>query len=457
MNLRKITLRYMGWCPGVEAASKFIPDRDIPPSRVALLVVLAAFVSVSSFIATQRVLNAVVYPSASTVSVNNDSPVLAVSEDVIYIAMNVETTMKGSAGTLPKYHGSSVYVAKLCLDGTLEDEVEVIDLGDAYNLAMDLLVSGDGRWLLAYEYDYGKRFVPSSLYVVSSGDGRLWEEPTVVAQRVGEYYIDMTETERQRVRVPDKPSLMEAGKGEVFISFGVTDNMICYSVLTPENGWSSPAEIPIIADEQSCFLDKDGRISVVGADIDWDFGFDQSPVKAVSYTVMEKDGSWTESRILTHQSFPIYGQWPRMLYSERHGGYLLTMRNPWHPQEKALTVYFTPDLELGSWSWNWPATFMDAWEGYLAELSDGTLVLVFSSNVLYLSTSGDGENWTTPIKVEQISDEEALIKALSTERTYQAGFISLAVTAIVMILAFKIHRIGLGKLNAKKGLQEATM
>ena len=29
MNLRKITLRYMGWCPGVESAARFLPDREI--------------------------------------------------------------------------------------------------------------------------------------------------------------------------------------------------------------------------------------------------------------------------------------------------------------------------------------------------------------------------------------------------------------------------------------------
>jgi len=29
MNLRKLTQMYMGWCPGVESAARFIPDRDI--------------------------------------------------------------------------------------------------------------------------------------------------------------------------------------------------------------------------------------------------------------------------------------------------------------------------------------------------------------------------------------------------------------------------------------------
>ena len=34
MNPRKITLKYLGWCPGVSSASNFIPDKEIPNSLV---------------------------------------------------------------------------------------------------------------------------------------------------------------------------------------------------------------------------------------------------------------------------------------------------------------------------------------------------------------------------------------------------------------------------------------
>jgi len=30
MNFRVLTLKYMGWCPGVKAVARFMPDRDIP-------------------------------------------------------------------------------------------------------------------------------------------------------------------------------------------------------------------------------------------------------------------------------------------------------------------------------------------------------------------------------------------------------------------------------------------
>ena len=46
MNLRRITLRYVGWCPGIESAARFLPDRDM--SRGSLL--LAGITSVSILI-----------------------------------------------------------------------------------------------------------------------------------------------------------------------------------------------------------------------------------------------------------------------------------------------------------------------------------------------------------------------------------------------------------------------
>jgi hypothetical protein len=44
MNMRKLTLRYMGWCPGVESAASFLPDREI--SRGGLLLTGIASASI---------------------------------------------------------------------------------------------------------------------------------------------------------------------------------------------------------------------------------------------------------------------------------------------------------------------------------------------------------------------------------------------------------------------------
>jgi hypothetical protein len=35
MNLRKVTLRYLGWCPGIESAARFVPDREISGTRAS--------------------------------------------------------------------------------------------------------------------------------------------------------------------------------------------------------------------------------------------------------------------------------------------------------------------------------------------------------------------------------------------------------------------------------------
>lgn len=56
MNLRNLTLKYMGWCPGVRSAARFIPDKEIPEGRVkrvsalggALLILLAIYSVMSS-------------------------------------------------------------------------------------------------------------------------------------------------------------------------------------------------------------------------------------------------------------------------------------------------------------------------------------------------------------------------------------------------------------------------
>ncbi|MBD3207283.1 hypothetical protein GF319_13210 [Candidatus Bathyarchaeota archaeon] len=36
MNPRKITLEYLGWCPGVESAARFIPDKELSEKVILL-------------------------------------------------------------------------------------------------------------------------------------------------------------------------------------------------------------------------------------------------------------------------------------------------------------------------------------------------------------------------------------------------------------------------------------
>ncbi len=51
MNLRKITLRYMGWCPGVESAARFIPDEEVGRGKLVwVLMMLALYAGIFSWL-----------------------------------------------------------------------------------------------------------------------------------------------------------------------------------------------------------------------------------------------------------------------------------------------------------------------------------------------------------------------------------------------------------------------
>ena len=63
MNLRKVTLSYLGWCPGVSAAAKFVPDREIPDILVlgAALTVMVSVGAIQLYYPKEPVTIDVVY------------------------------------------------------------------------------------------------------------------------------------------------------------------------------------------------------------------------------------------------------------------------------------------------------------------------------------------------------------------------------------------------------------
>jgi len=46
MNLRRITLRYMGWCPGIQSAARFLPDVEIPMTSKVLATIIVSFLGI---------------------------------------------------------------------------------------------------------------------------------------------------------------------------------------------------------------------------------------------------------------------------------------------------------------------------------------------------------------------------------------------------------------------------
>ena len=51
MNLRVLTQKYMSWCPGVESAARFIPDRDVNDKAVgaAFIMLMLYIIFLSAF------------------------------------------------------------------------------------------------------------------------------------------------------------------------------------------------------------------------------------------------------------------------------------------------------------------------------------------------------------------------------------------------------------------------
>ena len=53
MNLRALTLKYFGWCPGIDNAAKFIPNGDIPDVKTrkigAILIAALSFLTFAAY------------------------------------------------------------------------------------------------------------------------------------------------------------------------------------------------------------------------------------------------------------------------------------------------------------------------------------------------------------------------------------------------------------------------
>jgi hypothetical protein len=56
MNLRKVTLRYLGWCPGLESAARFIPEKELSRQSVILLAVSFTSIIIVGLFAAQNLL-----------------------------------------------------------------------------------------------------------------------------------------------------------------------------------------------------------------------------------------------------------------------------------------------------------------------------------------------------------------------------------------------------------------
>ena len=429
MNLRKTAVTYLGWCPGVEAASSFLPDRDIPPMRLLLAVTLLASVSASSYLASNRLLLWAGFPASTRLEIDNTHLDLEANGDSLLLSIDVETEIPSVEG-YPSYLNSSIYTATIALDGSILTASRVIALGDAHPFH-DLLVTRDGRWIAAFNY-WEPRGVGSvtrsGLLVTESTDGVHWSDP-----------VDVT---GGQLVVENSPvSLVEAEVG-VFLLFESSHGWM-YTV-SGEEGWTPPEPSPLDAVSQSAFTDEHGNVGVVGSMVD-PSKFEVVQEEGI-VTATLTDDVWVASGYLNQSGVPVTGDYPKILYSRSHHGYFMVTRHPAFPSSKDIQVYYSPDMK----DWALKTHFLGAWEGCLTEHTDGTLAAVYMvfgeprSTNIYVTSSQDGDHWTTPSSIELIVDTDAVEAAPQTMRTVASTAVSVLATLLAVVALVKNPGIILG-------------
>jgi len=461
VNLRTLTLTYLGWCPGVSSAARFIPDKDADPRRIASIIALAMVVLFSGFYTSNFILASIDFPSMTGAKTVNVDPVLTVYGEELYITFNVKTSISGSLSST----NSAVYSARLSMDGGLEDLVKVVDLDRVSLQSLDVVVDATGRWFAAYYFEkfsdtmlLGK----SNLMVLYSDDRINWSQPTAVVEAE-----------------PNPPyypvSLVAEPDGETTIVFP-DKNKEWYSIrFVPGEEYTAPVKIPIKGKYLWALVEEDGCLAVGSVERD-ERARRADTVIGLLYSKQFSNGSWSEPFYLRNNGVPLRGVYPMMIYSEDAGRYTLLMENsdP-QPQFDASMVVHSADLE--TWSRQIPfqvsggsgERIMDVSEPSMVELGEGELAVAFTgrlyelkdvtstqapipmgeefvlkSSDLYLTISKDGEFWSDPVRIEKVIEEEAL-ESLKLDQRNNASTLSglvlaiVSLVSIVKVLGFSIY------------------
>jgi len=449
MNLRVLTLKYIGWCPGVESAARFIPDRNIPPTRIVFVALIIASVSASSFLISREALVYLGFPHDPPVRYSNRHTKIVSFDGQLYLFLEVESE-SGRDYDLPDFHSSGVYSAKLGLDGSLSDVKKILDFGDV-SVSYNILVTDDRRCLLVYRYKERvnlERYESSSVFFTQSTDFQEWDTPITLGE--------------------ETPGLRLLGKadGEILL---VGRN--AYAVFDESRGIGGVYPIPLaqtpdisdLEDDVHCFLDRDQRLSVIGV-VRMSHPHQEIEVEGLLLSRLEGD-DWTEPEYLTRMGVNIRGEFPKILYSGALDSYLLLVRDP-DPRIDAYTLYMSTDLK--TWQSPTPITYSDddvntkttARNPVLVELQNGTLALLYKgttsdysdypdlekvSTSFFLSMSNDGKNWGSPRPIDSIIDEDAVEKSRGVMRGNVSTFISAAATILIIVLLYKNPSIVLGR------------
>ncbi len=168
MNLRTTTIKYLGWCPGIESASKFVPDRDIHDRYIfgsgLLFVLLVGYIGLNTpqpiWEPRTVIINGLAY-SDDTIDESFDYSSLKDSTISLDIPLNRSEFIKGDSleqdFTITGKKG-------------LEDYLENLDTPNiVIGYAMWL---GDGSWSEALERYYDESDVPASVLTIGDTFGK---------------------------------------------------------------------------------------------------------------------------------------------------------------------------------------------------------------------------------------------------------------------------------------------
>jgi hypothetical protein len=459
VNLRTITLKYLGWCPGVSSAARFIPNRDADPRRIASIITLILVILVSGFYTTNSILASIDFPSSTQAKTVNIDPVLTLYDEELYITFNIKTSIGGR----PRSRHSTVYSSKLSMDGSLEDLHKVIELGRVSLQSLDVIVDVDGRWIVAYFFEkFGETMLlgKSSLMVLYSDDRTNWSGPTEIVEAD-----------------PDPPSfpisLVSKDDGEAVIVFPDKNEEWCSSTFVPGDGYTTPEKIPIMGKYLWAFIEEDGCLAVVSVERD-ERARRADTVVGLLYSKQLLDGSWSEPFYLCQDGVPLRGVYPMMVYSEDAGRYTLLMESS-DPQPLFDASMVVHSIDLETWTKQNPflssslsGLILEVSEPSMVEFNGGGLAVAFTgrlwrvddvslqapipitedfileSSGLYLTTSKDGILWSEPIRIEEIVDDEAL-ESLRLEQRNNSSTLSgilltlISVLIVVKVLGFSIY------------------
>jgi hypothetical protein len=429
MNLRKITLRYMGWCPGVKSAARFIPDQNIPPSKVILVFFIIASIMAGSYVISIQALSAQNYPSRVIAVTRNSRPVIVINGDRLYALAEVETYFSAGDHLGGKPHRSKVFLIEFSAEGEIVSSKPIIDIDRKFLGTLDAIVTSTGEWYMVYRY-YGVNPAGgadrSDLLLKHSVDGENWSEPIVIAENIGTYWENMPKEQRLKVRLIEEAQIIEDGEGRIHLIFSDVEHR-CYQRSKTSTGWSEIKEILFDTDQPYLFMDKDNKIGIIGPE--------ESPeqfeeLNGILYSHLLPDGSVEDPVFIKDQNNALRGYFARMVYNPKDDGYLLSYRVLSPIEDHA--VLRSVNME----TWKFSKGLINTWETTIDVLPDGRYILMYVEDwTLYTITSEDGVNWSAPVK-NSIIDEQALYIAGQSQRTTIATVITI-ITTITTIVVMK--------------------